>query len=226
MLDILKIFFTLLILIPLSGCKEEAKKEPIHIAARNGDIEAMKKLVEAGTDINLPDSFDSTPLILAAFNNRVELFDYLINAGADIHHRNKEGATALFHAAYHGNEHMVATLLAKGADPNVATTYNTTPLMEAAHFGHTSVVQKLIDANAKLDSVDKDGYTAVLIAVNQGTLNLEKASFIETLKVLIKAGADLTIANKFNESPLSIARNRKARDFLPLIEKASQTPTP
>ena len=85
----------------LVGCGEaqqstppaEAKLEPttakapaiyFHGAAINGDIEAVKQHLAAGTDVNAKGPGGETPLHDAAIAGRKEVVELLIAAGADV----------------------------------------------------------------------------------------------------------------------------------------------
>ena len=62
-----------------------------------GDIEAVKSMITAGTDINQK-SVGMTPLMYAARYNRVEIVGLLIIHGADLKTKSNRGFTALEYA--------------------------------------------------------------------------------------------------------------------------------
>ena len=62
-----------------------------------GDIEAVKSMIEAGTNINQK-SVGMTPLMYAARYNRVEIVSLLIAQGADLKTKSNRGFTALEYA--------------------------------------------------------------------------------------------------------------------------------
>ena len=72
----------------LVGCGESQPPEPpdisIHDAARDGNIEAVKQHIAAGTDLNAKDNFGKTTLRLAAVGGHKEVAELLIAAGADM----------------------------------------------------------------------------------------------------------------------------------------------
>ena len=58
---------------------------PILAAAYNGNIEAVKQHLAAGTDVNVKGGFaDGTPLHYAAANGHKEIAELLIDKGADV----------------------------------------------------------------------------------------------------------------------------------------------
>src|SRR5262249_8776988 len=58
-------------------------------AAREGDIESAKILLDAGADINQVTNYGWTPLLTATNNRHYQLATYLIERGADVNHANK-----------------------------------------------------------------------------------------------------------------------------------------
>ncbi|MEC9349631.1 MAG: CotH kinase family protein [Planctomycetota bacterium] len=64
-------------------------------AARAGDVDALKKFVEKGGDIQKKDQFFTTPLHWAVALGRVEAVKYLLAQGAEVNAANQEGKTPL-----------------------------------------------------------------------------------------------------------------------------------
>lgn len=57
---------------------------PLHLAATNPDVTAVKALLAAGADVNAKDMDGNTPLHMAAYTNRIEAAKVLLEAGADV----------------------------------------------------------------------------------------------------------------------------------------------
>ena len=64
---------------------------------KQGNFEAVKGMIEAGTYINKK-SLGMTPLMYAARQNRVEIVKLLIASGADLNAKSDKGYTALKYA--------------------------------------------------------------------------------------------------------------------------------
>ncbi|MXN90678.1 ankyrin repeat domain-containing protein [Flavobacterium sp. Sd200] len=73
------------------------KATPLAQAIAKGDVEAVKKFIEYGADVN-EKSNDMTPLMIAARYNQVEIINLLIKNGADIKATNEKGFNALKYA--------------------------------------------------------------------------------------------------------------------------------
>ena len=80
----------------LAGC-ELAPKISIHKAVETGNIDAVKKHLAAGTDVNVNADAESlvTPLHVASVFGKSEISELLINSGADVNALMKDGRTPL-----------------------------------------------------------------------------------------------------------------------------------
>ena len=67
----------------LAGC-ELAPKISIHKAVETGNIDAVKKHLAAGTDVNADAGSLVTPLHVASVFGKEEISELLINNGADV----------------------------------------------------------------------------------------------------------------------------------------------
>ena len=109
-------------------------------AAREGDIESARKLLDAGADINQATEYGWTPLLTAVNNRNYKLALLLVERGADVNRANKGGWTPLYLAVDNRNieggdypvpkpdiDHLdlIKGLLAKGANPNAKVKDNT-----------------------------------------------------------------------------------------------------
>ena len=68
---------------------------PLHLAATNPDVTAVKVLLAAGADVNAKDMDGHTPLHMAAYTNRIEAAKVLLEAGADVNAESSGGRTPL-----------------------------------------------------------------------------------------------------------------------------------
>jgi ankyrin repeat protein len=103
-------------------------------AARVGDLESARLLVEAGSDVNDRDAWGLSATVLAAHSGFRELLEFLLDKGADAS-SGEAGFTALHVAILRRDEKMAAALLAHGADPN-APLRTWTPTRRSSHDYH------------------------------------------------------------------------------------------
>jgi uncharacterized protein len=130
--------------------------------------------------------------------------------GADVNSM-KGNLTPLFVAVRSNRLPTVKVLLALGADPNLAS-----PIFVAIQRD-TEIVRALIDAGANVNTATKPyNYTALGLAAYNADPDFRKQrrsgkyhgplpSGLETVRLLIKAGADINHVDKFRESALRVA---------------------
>ena len=121
----------------------------IHKAADDGNIEAIKQHIAAGTDVN--SNYEWTPLHAAANKETAEL---LIAKGADINAKDDTGGTPLFWAALEGNEEVAELLIKQGADVNAAGPKGWTALHWAVAMAQKKSVELLIGEGADVNAKD------------------------------------------------------------------------
>ena len=85
----------------------------LSLAAYKGRLPFVKRLVEAGADVNL---YGWPPLIYASFNGHAAVVDYLLKKGAEVNARTANGSTALLFAARFGHLEVVELLLQGAGD--------------------------------------------------------------------------------------------------------------
>jgi hypothetical protein len=109
----------------------------IHEAAFNGNIEAVKQHLAAGTDMNAEpvDPPFGTPFVLAVHSGHKEIVELLIAEGADVNAKNDNDGTPLHLASIRGHKEVAELLIAKGADVNAKNDNDGTPLRDAAEGG-------------------------------------------------------------------------------------------
>jgi len=100
----------------------------LHLAALEGNIDAIRHHIKAGSNLNEKDMFGSTPLIIAATFGKTEVARALLEAGADMTIGNKEGSTPLHIAAFFCHSEIVKALLDNGADRHFRNVTGATPL--------------------------------------------------------------------------------------------------
>lgn len=103
-------------------------------AAWDGDTQAVRLLLDRGTDIH---AMDDLALLLAAENGRTETARLLLDRGANIH---AQDDVALLWAAGNGHAAIVRLLLDRGAD---AYTRKDLTLRWATKHGHAEIAAML-----------------------------------------------------------------------------------
>lgn len=195
---------------------ELAAYRELHAAAATGDVAGIRRLAAAGAALDARDGNGRTPLHVAAFRGQAEAARALIAAGAKPGLLDDQRYDAVTIAAVRDDVSTLKALLAAGAAATLVTSrYDGTALIAAAHLGHDGVVKELIKAGAPLDHVNNLGWTALMEAVVLGDGG---PRHIETVRLLIAAGADRKIADRQGVTPLQHAQARGYRAIAGLLE--------
>jgi ankyrin repeat protein len=160
-------------------------RTPLVEAAKSGDKEALKSLLQKKADANAADPDGTTALHWASYRDDLESADLLIRAGAKVSAVTDLGVTPLWLASENGSSGMVRRLLEAGANPNAALLSGETPLMVAARSGYPDAVEQLLAKGANASAHGARGQTALMWAVSQ--------QHPEVVKVLIAHHADLNL---------------------------------
>jgi hypothetical protein len=190
----------------------------LHAAAATGDIAEIERLIAEGEKPNIQDANSRTPLIVAAFRRQHAAARALIRLGANVNALDAQRYDVLTIAAADNDPEMLRIALDGGADPAAITSpYNGTALIAAAHRGHVEVVRMLIAAKAPLDLVNSLGWSALLEAIVLGNGD---ANHVATVAALVKAGANVDIADRQGTTALGHARTRRYVEIVKILEAA------
>jgi ankyrin repeat protein len=118
----------------------------LHLAGFFGHAEAVRLLLERGSDANALsiNQMRNTPLHAAlAGPMTAEGVRLLVDAGADVNARQHGGYTPLHAAAQSGKTEILELLLERGATPDAAADDGRRPIDFARERGHSQVVDHL-----------------------------------------------------------------------------------
>lgn len=182
--------------------------EPLVLAASKNDLEAIRKLLSQGADVNVRDKgVDLRALDEAVVNANLEMVAALLRAGANVNAKSNSGLTALMRVSEEDEESeegtkgraakLVKALLAAGADVNLKDDEGETALIHAASRENANVLRLLLRAGAEVDAADEEGRTALMAAADEGNIN--------NVKVLVAAGANINLRDEADSTALKIA---------------------
>jgi len=190
----------------------------LHAAAALGDVRAIEKLIAAGENKEAVDARGRTPLHVAIYQRQYEAALAFIRLGADPNKLDADRYDIVTIASVANDvPGLKIALDGGGKATNITSRYDGTALIAAAHLGHVDVVKMLIAAKAPLDHVNNLKWTALIesIVLGDGGRN-----HTETLRTLIRAGANVNIANGSGETPLTLARSRDYSEMVAILEGA------
>jgi ankyrin repeat protein len=166
---------------------------PLIFAAREGDLESTKLLLDAGADINQTSEYGWTPLLTATNNRNYKLAAHLIERGADVNIANKGGWTPLYLATDNRN--------IEGGDYPVPK----------ADMDHLDLIKLLLANGADVNARVKENTLQRTIFTNQWFLEAGATPFIraaqssdlELMKLLLANGADPKALTDHRDSALT-----------------------
>lgn len=184
--------------------------------------EPIACLMNAGADVNALNKYGETPLFCAVRSNNLTAVKVLLRYHADPEITDKRSDTPLMIAAHRGFVDAMKLLVAAGADVQIPRAESSeTALHFAAEWYQAESAAFLVAHEADIDARTAIGRTPLHYAIDisrwQG-FTKETAAQIETVNVLLAAGADPFIADITKVTPLALAES--FREKTPTIAKA------
>ncbi|KZL82888.1 multiple ankyrin repeats single kh domain-containing protein [Colletotrichum incanum] len=168
-------------------------------AAYDGTLDIVKLLLDRGAAVDFPNEW---ALQAAASEGHYDVVKELLDRGADVNafttNENFPQGTALQVACESGKLEIVTLLLERGANPNLGAGEDTCPLIAAASKGEQEILKLLVKARADVNVFGGWDNSTVLI---NAVANLP----IESLQVLVDAGADVNLADQEADTALIVA---------------------
>ena len=158
------------------------QRSPLHLAASDGCLEAVKLLVEElGADLSPTDKWGNTPLDAAMRQAHGEVISYLQSKDASQGKTDGPSFAARnasnFRAASAAGDVAEMRRLASVVDVNVPNYEQRSPLHLAASDGCIEAIKLLVELGARVSPTDKWGNTPLDAAMQQG--HRDVASYLE-----------------------------------------------
>ncbi|XP_075712484.1 ankyrin repeat and KH domain-containing protein 1 isoform X2 [Rhinoderma darwinii] len=168
-------------------------------ACSDGDVNAVRKLLNEGRSVNEHTKEGESLLCLACSAGYYELVQVLLAMHANVEDRgNKGDITPLMVAASGGFVDIVKVLLLHSADVNARSSTGNTALTYACAGGFVDIVKVLLEEGGSMEEYNENGHTALMEAASAG--------HVEVARILLENGAGInTHSNEFKESALTLA---------------------
>lgn len=177
-------------------------------AVQVDNVRTVQTLLQRGFDSNTVNPEGIPALMLAVQEPSLKVAELLASwPQTKTEVRNANDESPLMLAALRGYLPLVKKLVANDADVNKP---GWTPLHYAATGGHVPIVEFLLDESAYIDAESPNGTTPLMMAAMYGSP--------EAVKVLIQAGADLTLKNQLGMTALDFAVRGQRANARELIE--------
>ena len=195
------------------------RERDLLFAAERGEIVTVRQLVAQGARINWRDHRGRTPLLAATQRNQVEVAKFLIQEGADVNAKDLIQDTPFLYAGAEGRTEILRLMLPAGANLKDTNRFGGTALIPAAHRGHVETVKLLLTTKIDKDHVNNLGWTALMEAVVLGDGG---SAHTEIVRLLVQAGANTSIADRDNVTPLEHAKRRGYAEMVRILSPASR----
>ncbi len=167
-------------------------------ASFRGTANSIRNLIEAGADAEPPEGIRvrRPPIALASMTGDLENVKLLLAHGA-------EAGRGLADAVTFGYTDVVRALIQAGANADIAESTGISLLHWAVITGRPAVIADLVKAGAEINGADDFGFTPLMYAA---TIDFGNA---ESVKELLKTGADRSVRNYDGRTALQQARRFK-----------------
>uniref|UniRef100_A0A8C2TFB7 Kinase D interacting substrate 220 n=1 Tax=Coturnix japonica TaxID=93934 RepID=A0A8C2TFB7_COTJA len=163
--------------------------------AEEGNVPALKALLEKCRDVDERNENGQTPLMLAAEQGNLEIVQELLKKGANCNLEDADNWTALISAAKEGHTAIVAELLSYGVNLEHRDLGGWTALMWASYKGRTEVAKLLLEkgANPNITGMQYSVYP-IIWAAGRGHSDI--------VHLLLQHGAKVNCSDKYGTTPL------------------------
>jgi len=151
-------FISLFLIAPWVFPRIASAANDLHVAAKQGNIKKVKRLLAQGIDVNSLSSSGYTPLHLSAGWDKRRITRLLVNNGAKINARNLSGRTPLHLSAGRGHLKMVKFLLSRGANPSIKDRFDQTPADIARQHSFNGKIVNLLESESKNKRTEKGNF--------------------------------------------------------------------
>lgn len=175
----------------------------IVLAAKSGDLVAIKVYLDVGNDVNNKDNHGKTLLHYAAKKNQNQLIQVLLDNGAKTEIGDSEKLTPLHWATKKNNPNGMKLLLKHGANVDAVDEDDWTPLLFAINLREKELVEILLKNNANVNHRDNSDAPAIATAIAADQLyfsreELSLAAFSKDLQKLMRAMGPEVLTKKTN----------------------------
>lgn len=184
---------------------------PLVNAVYDEDLEEVKARIIMGAKINVRDKGRDgmSPLHAAIEMGNVEIAEYLLVHGAKTNIRDsfKRTPVMLLDDDDENASELLGLLIRFGAKLTLADKEKNTVLHHLAEsLDNASLVKEMIAHGANANAVNKEGKTALMIAVEEANL--------DTVEALLQSGVDANIRDRSGKTALDYAASELTRSIL------------
>ena len=179
------------------------------LAARGGNVERVRTLLEQGAIVNSRDRNGDSPLNMAAAKGNVALVALLLRSGADVNLANLSGVTPLMSAVFAGQAELVRTFLDAGAKVGPIDRVKKNAAIYAAATGCSDCLSALLRHGTQVNALLENDLTLLMWGAGYGHETV--------VRTLLDAGADRTLKDNRGKTAADMARDGNHQAVLNLL---------
>jgi ankyrin repeat protein len=185
-------------------------------AIKEDDLDTVRSLLQSRVNPNVLVSAGVTPLLTAINRQDKAIINELLKSNAD---PNFNPGNSLYSMPLdiamdklqpkQQDTHIMELLLKANANPNIGAKYiNMTPLHIASAKGNVNATKLLLESGANPSEQDVTGNTPLHYFVKKPDYIRNQNQDIAVVNALLKSGADVSIKNKLNKTPIELAQGQ------------------
>jgi len=184
-------------------------------AARQGQMDAARALLDAKADINAVDSDGNNALVLSTLNGHYDLALFLIDRGADANIAAKNGRTPLYSAVEMHDVDWSPRPARKETDTHTS--------MDVIHalVDHKANVNAQLTGTAAIQKHAQDMGDKTMAAGTTPFTRAARSADVELMHYLLDHGADPKLVGKDNQTALIVASGVSYNDHIKGSEAAA-----
>ncbi|XP_077453890.1 B-cell lymphoma 3 protein homolog [Stigmatopora argus] len=186
------------------------RQTPLHLAVITQQVSMVEALLRAGSDPSVLDRNGQTALHLCCEYNHPECLHAVLlspSSAVCLDMKNFQGLSSLHLAVLHAHINLVSMLLGAGADINAMDIKSgQNPLILAVESNNVEMVKFLIENGCDVNRSSYSANTALHSACARGQTDMVRA--------LLKSGANSSVKNYHNDTPVMLAKNKMITDIL------------
>jgi len=165
------------------------------LLADQSNLDRLKRILDAQTNINAMDSMNETVLHYACCKGNLEIVQWIMEKNADLEVKNCTGWTPLYCASYFNHVEVAQYLIDRGADVNAQDSYGCTILHRSTNY---AIIELFLNKGAKKEMRDIYGCTPLLRA-------LQGHGKGDAVHLLLQRGADIYAPDESGQTPFLAA---------------------
>lgn len=155
---------------------QRAQRDLLFVSIAQGDLDAVRPLIDTLADLNVRNRDRRTPLMEAAHGGQIAIARLLLRSNANPDLLDVHGRSVLGIAASRGDLKMVDLILKEGIQPDHAgKPYR--PLADACATGHLKVVKCLLKAGADPTALNDNKNSTPLVHAIDGEVESEAGAY-------------------------------------------------